>query len=105
MRTAEQAESEQAALGCLIFNSATELGSQSSPEAEASKQSVQAITAFFVTVIEKAQEEGSIPAQRDPQSSAYFLTLSISGLRMLLKSGASQQQATLQVSHILRGLV
>ncbi|RBI69145.1 hypothetical protein DQ400_00070 [Vreelandella sulfidaeris] len=105
MRTAEQAESEQAALGCLIFNSATELGSQSSPEAEASKQSVQAITAFFVTVIEKAQEEGSIPAQRDPQSSAYFLTLSMSGLRMLLKSGASQQQATLQVSHILRGLV
>lgn len=104
MRTAEQAESEQAALGCLIFNSATELGSQSSPEAEAAVQSVQAITAFFVTVVEKAQEEGSIPAQRDPQSCAYFLTLSISGLRMLLKSGATQQQAKGQVQHVLRGL-
>ncbi|MBR2514607.1 MAG: TetR/AcrR family transcriptional regulator [Halomonas sp.] len=104
MRTAEQAESEQAALGCLIFNSATELGSRDSPEAEAATQSVHAITHFFVAVIEQAQREGSIPAQRDSKSLAYFLTLSMSGLRMLLKSGATQEQARLQVAHILRGL-
>lgn len=104
MRTAEQAESEQAALGCLIFNSATELGNCGSSEAQAATQSVQAITQFFVAVIEQAQREGSIPAQRDPQSLAYFLTLSMSGLRMLLKSGATQQQAMQQVAPILRGL-
>ena len=104
MRTAAQAESEQAALGCLIFNSATELGSQGSSEAEAASKSIQAITAFFVTVIEQAQVEGSVPAQRDPQSSAYFLTLSMSGLRMLLKIGATHEQAKEQVRHVLRGL-
>ncbi len=104
MCTAEQAESEQAALGCLIFNSATELGSQGSSEAETATQCVQAITAFFITVIEQAQEEGAIPAQRDPQSTAYFLTLSISGLRMLLKSGVSKYQAEQVVDNILRGL-
>jgi TetR/AcrR family transcriptional repressor of nem operon len=104
MRTAEQAESEQAALGCLIFNSATELGSQSSTEAEASKQSLQAITAFFVTVIEQAQREGSISLARDVQGSALFLTLSMSGLRMLLKSGANQHQAEQLVDNILCGL-
>ncbi|UYV20077.1 TetR/AcrR family transcriptional regulator [Halomonas qaidamensis] len=104
IRTAEQAESEQAALGCLIFNSATELGSRRSPEADVATQSVEAITQFFAAVVEQAQKEGAIPSERDPQSLGYFLTLSMSGLRMLLKSGATQQQARLQVAHILRGL-
>ncbi|RUR26724.1 TetR/AcrR family transcriptional regulator [Vreelandella andesensis] len=103
-RTAQQAQSEQAALGCLIFNSATELGNSGSAEANAAVQSVQSITQFFVTVIEQAQQEGAIPLERDAHSLAYFLTLSISGLRMLLKSGASQQHAQQQVENILRGL-
>lgn len=103
-RTAEQAESEQAALGCLIFNSATELGNSESAEAQAARQSVQAITAFFVTVIAQAQQEGSISEEYDAQSLAYFLTLSMSGLRLLLKSGATQQQAKSQVENVLRGL-
>lgn len=104
MRTAEQAESEQAALGCLIFNSATELCSRGTPEAEAATQSVRDITGFFIKVMEQAQQEGSISQERDVQSSAYFLTLSISGLRMLLKSGANQRQAEQLVDNILRGL-
>ncbi|MGO2008438.1 TetR/AcrR family transcriptional regulator [Vreelandella alkaliphila] len=103
-RTAQQAQSEQAALGCLIFNSATELGSSGSAVANAAVESVQSITQFFVTVIEQAQQEGAIPLQRDAQSLAYFLTLSMSGLRMLLKSGASQQHAQQQIENILRGL-
>lgn len=104
LRMAQQAQSEQAALGCLIFNSATELGNKGSPVSDAAVQSVQAITQFFVKVIEQAQQEGSIAQERDAQSSAYFLTLSISGLRMLLKSGASQRQAEQLVENILRGL-
>ncbi|MCG7576104.1 MULTISPECIES: TetR/AcrR family transcriptional regulator [Halomonadaceae] len=103
-RTAEQAESEQAALGCLIFNSATELGNGDSAEAQAAKQSVQAITDFFVTVIEQAQQEGAISPGHDAGSLAYFLTLSMSGLRLLLKSGVNQQQAKAQVEHVLRTL-
>ncbi|WFE71143.1 TetR/AcrR family transcriptional regulator [Halomonas sp. M1] len=103
-RTAQQAESEQAALGCLIFNSATELGNTGTAVSDAAVESVQAITQFFVNVVEQAQQEGVIPAAHDAQSLAYFLTLSMSGLRMLLKSGASQQQAEQQVAHILRGL-
>ncbi|MBT2771415.1 TetR/AcrR family transcriptional regulator [Halomonas sp. ISL-60] len=103
-RMAQQAESEQAALGCLIFNSATELGNSGSQVSDAAVQSVQAITHFFMKVIEQAQQEGSICQERDVQSSAYFLTLSISGLRMLLKSGATQQQAEQLVENILRGL-
>nr|WP_290825094.1 TetR/AcrR family transcriptional regulator [Halomonas sp.] len=104
LRTAQQAQSEQAALGCLIFNSATELGDRGTPVSDAAVQSVQSITQFFVKVVEKAQLEGSIAQERDVQSAAYFLTLSMSGLRMLLKSGASQQQAEQLVGNILRGL-
>ncbi|MBF59845.1 TetR/AcrR family transcriptional regulator [Halomonas sp. FeN2] len=104
LRMAQQAQSEQAALGCLIFNSATELGNSGSSVSNAAVQSVQAITEFFTKVIEQAQQEGSISLERDVQSSAYFLTLSISGLRMLLKSGANQRQAEQLVDNILRGL-
>lgn len=104
LRTAQQAQSEQAALGCLIFNSATELGNSGSSVSNASVQSVEAITQFFVKVIQQAQQEGSIAKEHDVQSAAYFLTLSMSGLRMVLKSGANQQQSQQQVEHILRGL-
>ncbi|WP_434986555.1 TetR/AcrR family transcriptional regulator [Vreelandella zhaodongensis] len=102
--TAKQAQSEQATLGCFIFNSATELGSSGTAVADAAMQSVQSIAQFFATVIEQAQQEGAVSPERDAQSLAYFLTLSMSGLRMLLKSGASQRQAQQQVEHILRGL-
>lgn len=102
--TARDAESEQGALGCLIFNSATELGSEQSPPAQAAQESLEAIIDFFTQVMKQAQREGGIPAERDSRSAARFLAQSIAGLRMLLKSGIRQAQAEEVAVHVLRGL-
>lgn len=98
------AQSEQARLGCLIFNSATELGSEASLPAQSARQGVDDISGFFTEVIVRAQHEGSIRADNDPASAAQFLTLSMSGLRLLLKSGATKPQAQQTVKHVLQGL-
>lgn len=103
--SAAETDSQQASLGCLLFNSATELGGETSLPAQTARDSVASVTAFFHEVIKRAQHEGSIAETRDPQSAAQFLTLSMSGLRLLMKSGASKQQAQQTVGYILRGLV
>ncbi|MGS2744555.1 TetR/AcrR family transcriptional regulator [Halomonas sp. LS-001] len=101
---AENAEGEQAALGCLIFNSATELGGEDSVPARAANESVEMITQFFCRVVEDAQQEGTIPADREPLGAARFIVQSISGLRLLLKTGISQAQARDVVTYMLKGL-
>ncbi|MYL23802.1 TetR/AcrR family transcriptional regulator [Vreelandella massiliensis] len=103
-QAALDAQSEQAALGCLIFNSATELGGETSLPAQTARECVDDISGFFAEVIARAQREGSISADYDPASTAQFLTLSMSGLRLLLKSGATTAQAQQTVKHILQGL-
>ncbi|OAZ89370.1 TetR/AcrR family transcriptional regulator [Halomonas sp. G11] len=102
--SAADTDSQQASLGCLLFNSATELGGEDSLPAQTARDSVASVTAFFHGVIKRAQREGSIGETRDPQSAAQFLTLSMSGLRLLMKSGASKHQAQQTVDFILRGL-
>ena len=102
--TARDAESDRARLGCLIFNSATELGSEQTLPAQAAQASLEAITGFFTQVMEQAQREGALPAEHSPQSAARFLAQSVAGLRMLLKSGIRQAQAEEVVAYMLRGL-
>ncbi|MCA1774027.1 MAG: TetR/AcrR family transcriptional regulator [Halomonas sp.] len=104
LTSAADTQSEQASLGCLLFNSATELGGEDSLPAQTARDSVAKVTAFFYDVIERAQRVGSIDASRDPKSAAQFLTFSMSGLRLLMKSGASKQEAQQTVGYILRGL-
>ncbi|MDR5897600.1 TetR/AcrR family transcriptional regulator [Halomonas vilamensis] len=103
-QAALDAQSEQAELGCLIFNSATELGGEASPPGQHARQCVDDIRAFFTQVIARAQREGSISADYDPASTAQFLTLSMSGLRLMNKNGATKSQARQTVEHILQGL-
>lgn len=102
--SAADTDSQQAALGCLLFNSATELGGEDSHPAQCARDSVANISAFFCAVIKRAQQEGSIDETRNPESAAQFLTMSMSGLRLLMKSGASKHQSQQTVDYILRGL-
>ncbi|KPQ26197.1 MAG: Transcriptional regulator [Halomonas sp. HL-48] len=102
--SAADTDSQRASLGCLLFNSATELGGEDSLPAQTARDSVASINAFFSEVIKRAQQEGSIADTRDPESAAQFLTLSMSGLRLLMKNGASKHQAQQTVDFILRGL-
>ncbi|RDB43968.1 TetR/AcrR family transcriptional regulator [Halomonas sp. DQ26W] len=92
METAMEAGSERSALGCLIFNSASELGQRGDIAAIETRRSVQAITALFHEAVVRSQAEGDIAPDRDALALATYLTLGMAGLRTLLKSGADPTQ-------------
>ncbi len=102
--TAGEAGSERATLGCLIFNSATELGQRGDLPAEQARQSLAAITAFFLRAVRQAQAEGDIAPERDAEALAGYLTMGMAGLRTLLKSGADAHQAHQAVDLLLETL-
>jgi TetR/AcrR family transcriptional regulator, transcriptional repressor for nem operon len=99
--TARDAGSERAAIGCLIFNSASELGQRGDLPSREASESVKAITELFYQAVVRAQAEGDIDPHRDARSLATYLTLGMAGLRTLLKSGADADQATRAVELIL----
>ncbi|SDL42840.1 transcriptional regulator, TetR family [Franzmannia pantelleriensis] len=91
--TATEAGSERAALGCLIFNSASELGQREGLAAEEARRSVEAITALFERSVISAQQQGDIDVQRDARALATYLTMGMAGLRTLLKSTSDRATA------------
>ncbi|WP_373182453.1 TetR/AcrR family transcriptional regulator [Halomonas campaniensis] len=102
--TADEAGSEHAALGCLIFNSATELGQRGDLPSHHARQSLAAITGLFHRAVVQAQREGDIAPERDAEALATYLTLGMAGLRTLLKSGADPDQARQAVALLLEAL-
>jgi TetR/AcrR family transcriptional repressor of nem operon len=102
--TAQEAGSDRAALGCLIFNSASELGQQDGLPSQHARQSIAAITALFEQAVTRAQAEDDIARERDPAALASYLTMGMAGLRTLLKSGADAKQAGQAVELLLDGL-
>jgi TetR/AcrR family transcriptional repressor of nem operon len=102
--TAKEAGSERAARGCLIFNSASELGQRGDLPAQHARQSIAAITALFHQAVEQAQAAGDIAPDRDTRPMASYLTMGMAGLRTLLKSGADAEQAGQAVELLLAGL-
>lgn len=99
--TAQEAGSERAALGCLIFNSASELGQHDGLPSQHARQSIAAITALFQQAVTRAQVEGDIAPERDAAALANYLTMGMAGLRTLLKSGADARQAGQAVELLL----
>ncbi|MDI5921442.1 TetR family transcriptional regulator [Halomonas sp. LR5S13] len=102
--TAQEAGSDRAALGCLIFNSASELGQHDGLPSQHARQSIAAITALFQLAVTRAQAEGEIAPERDAAALASYLTMGMAGLRTLLKSGADAGQAGQAVELLLDGL-
>jgi len=77
--------------GCLIMNTASEFA-QSDPEiAELVKKGTQKMRAVFLLAIKRAQTEGDIPDDKDPNALASYLFSSIGGLRNMAKAGANQK--------------
>ncbi|MDW7747288.1 TetR/AcrR family transcriptional regulator [Halomonas sp.] len=102
--TAQETGSDRAALGCLIFNSASELGQQDGLPSQHARQSIAAITALFHQAVTRAQAEGDIAPERDAAALASYLTMGMAGLRTLLKSGTDAGQAEQAVELLLDGL-
>ncbi len=76
--------------GCLITNTAVELGAQDDEIAAQVRASFERRVVLFEAAVRRAQAAGEIPPQKDPRVLAEFLELTVQGLRVLLKSSTDE---------------
>jgi TetR/AcrR family transcriptional repressor of nem operon len=76
--------------GCLLANTAVELGPHDAEVAAKISRYVRRTEAVFERAVIRAQEAGEIPADRDPRAMACFLVNTLHGLRVLARVGTDR---------------
>jgi TetR/AcrR family transcriptional regulator, transcriptional repressor for nem operon len=76
--------------GCLLANTAVELGPHDAEVAAKISRYVRHTEAVFERALIRAQEAGEIPADRDPRALARFLVNALHGLRVLARVGTDR---------------
>jgi len=76
--------------GCLLANTAVELGPHDAEVAAKISRYVRHTEAVFERALIRAQEAGEIPADRDPRALARFLVNALHGLRVLARAGTAR---------------
>lgn len=75
--------------GCLIMNTATEFSGRDPTVARLVSESTSAFAEVFRAAVVRAQADGEIATDRDPDVLARFMVSTVSGLRTMLKAGMS----------------
>jgi len=86
---AHEARGERCPKGCLIMNSATEFAGRDPAIARLVALGVGDFSGVFRAAIRRAQREGDVPASRSAETLARYVVSTISGLKTMLKAGAS----------------
>lgn len=86
----ERALVGQARTGCLITNTAIEVGAQDGEIGQRVRGVFQRRTQLFEAAVRRAQDQGEIASDRDPRALAEFLELTVQGLRVLLRAGFAE---------------
>ena len=73
--------------GCLFMNSASEFAQRDPAIDKLVREGVSRLTELFEAAVIRAQQEGGIPAKRNPRTLAQYLVNSLSGLNALAKAG------------------
>lgn len=81
-------QDEASRRGCLVMNTASEFAQSDAEIARDVMHSIGRFQAVLLAAVERAQREGDIPTERDPQTLANFLVSSMSGLKTQAKAGA-----------------
>lgn len=87
----DRARTSAGSAGCLVTNSAVELGAQDPEIAAAVQDNFSRRTALFEDAVRRAQAAGEVDATRDPRALAEFLELTLQGLRVILKTATSSE--------------
>jgi TetR/AcrR family transcriptional repressor of nem operon len=77
--------------GCLLMNTASEFGQTDPSIAKLVADSLDQITTIFKNAIERAQQNGEIPAQKNATELASYLVSTMSGLENMVKAGKDRQ--------------
>ena len=89
-RTVDGLVSFEPRRGCLLANTAVELGPHDAEVAAKISRYVRHTEAVFERAVIRAQEAGEIPADRDPRALARFLVNALHGLRVLARVGTDR---------------
>lgn len=79
------------ARGCLVLNTANEFARRNPRIAEAVAHGLNRFHGVLMAAVERAQDEGDIPPERNASMLATYLVSSMSGLKTLSKAGADEQ--------------
>lgn len=90
--------------GCLLVNLAAEFGQSDRVLAEGLTRSFARIETVFQRAVTRGQQEGEIAPGLDGLQTARYLIATTSGLRTLVRSGASRQVIDQTVDLALRAL-
>ncbi len=77
--------------GCLIMNTANEFAQSDPSIAELVRSGTKKMRGVFLRAVKRAQQEGGIPADKNPGALASYLVSSMGGLRNMAKAGADQK--------------
>jgi TetR/AcrR family transcriptional repressor of nem operon len=101
---ANETRGKDARRGCLIMNTASEFA-QTDPEvARVVKQATKAFGDLFEAAIVRAQEEGDISPEKDARILAKYVVASISGIKTMIKAGATTGEIEAIVAVVLQPL-
>ena len=89
-RTVDGLVSFEPRRGCLLANTAVELGPHDAEVAAKISRYVRHTEAVFERAVIRAQEAGEIPVDRDPRALARFLVNALHGLRVLARVGTDR---------------
>lgn len=89
---AAEARQEGPRRGCLIMNTATEFAGRDPAVAGLVSTAARDFAGMFRQAVEKAQEQGEIPATADPDVLAHYLLTTMAGLRTMVKAGLPAEE-------------
>jgi TetR/AcrR family transcriptional repressor of nem operon len=101
---AEEARGDAQPRGCLVMNTASEFAQGDPQVAACVAQGVDRFKAVFTAAVRRAQREGDIAADRNPEALALYLVTSMSGLKTMVKAGTGEQAAKDIVEVVLSAL-
>lgn len=87
---ADQAKDEKTRLGCLIMNTATEFGQRVPAIAQLVTHHLGRFEEVFARALERAKEDGEWQSSRPIRAVARYLVCGLSGLKTMVKAGASR---------------
>ena len=104
LAVARTAGAPAGAKGCLVANSASELGQRDPALAAPIAKGLDRFAGIFREAVERAQRAGEIPTGADPRALARYLVACMNGLRTLVKTGADRRTAKETARLMLRAL-
>ena len=101
---AATAKTPDGARGCLVANSASELGQHDPVLAVPVADGLRRFTRLFTEAVRRAQAEGDVDPRADARAVGTYLVGSMNGLRTMIKAGADRRTAREMVALTLKAL-